>query len=72
LGLQLCIRIRGRLGRLIRVIIIIIIAVVAARWEPSAVLPLIAGIGFGGWLVASLPMVTVELWPGESQNLIRR
>jgi len=46
-------------GQLIRVIIIVVIAAIAARWDPSAALPLIAGVSLGGWLLASVPGTAV-------------
>jgi hypothetical protein len=42
-------------GLLVRIIIIVIAAAAAGRWEPSAVLPLAAGTGLGGWLLAAAP-----------------
>lgn len=52
---ELCVRARRWPGQVIRIIVIIVIVAAAARWEPGEVLPLIAGIGLGCWLLAGQP-----------------
>lgn len=56
--MHMCISVRQRPDRLIRVlriIIIVVVAAVAARWDPPVAVPLIAGLGLGGWLLAGSP-----------------
>jgi hypothetical protein len=44
-----------RPGLVIKIVIIVIVAASAGRWEPSAILPLAAGTGLGGWFLAGAP-----------------
>jgi len=55
----LCIQVRGWLGQIIRILVIIVIAAAVARLDPAAAIPLIAGVGLGGWLLAGAPALGV-------------
>jgi hypothetical protein len=45
----------GQIIRVIRLLVILVIVAAAARWEPGAALPLIAGVGLAGWLLTGIP-----------------
>jgi hypothetical protein len=55
----LCIAVWRWPGQIIRILVIIVIAAAVARLDPAAAIPLIAGLGLGGWLLASAPALGV-------------
>jgi hypothetical protein len=57
--MSICLTIPRWPGQIIRVIVIIVIAAAVARLDPAAVIPLVAGIGLGGWALASAPALEV-------------